>query len=493
MKTIAIIGAGIGGLTAALRLAHAGHAVDVFERHDGPGGKMRTVASAAGPIDAGPTVLTLRGVFEALFADVGERLDDHVTLIAEDTLARHYWRDGTQLDLMADAAASVRNVTQAFGKGAGQEFKSFSDRAARLFRAFDAPMMKAEAPSTAGLVARVMKQPLLALDMAPGRSLEATLARTFSEPKLRQLFGRYATYVGGRPDEAPALLSLIWAAEAAGVWRVKGGMHQLAGAIEALAQTRGVRFHYGADVSEIKLIDGAARGVTLNGETHAADQVLFNGDPRALGNGLLGSRLKPAVEPTALDPRSLSAAVLTFAGRPSGPELSHHTVFFNDDPADEFAPLAEGRIPTDPTLYVCAQGADRFEIIMNAPPTSLGATEAEPCLKTMLTALTRAGLTFHPTPTLANLTTPEMFETMFPASAGSLYGRSPKGMTSGLKRPRAQTAIPGLFLAGGGAHPGAGVPMAALSGQHAAAAMLRALPSTSMSTQTATRGGTLTA
>ena len=107
---IVVIGAGIGGLAAALRLAHAGCDVTVIERHAAPGGKMRTVPSEAGPVDAGPTVLTLRGVFEALFADVGERLADHVTLVAEPVLARHFWSDGTRLDLMADTALSAANV-----------------------------------------------------------------------------------------------------------------------------------------------------------------------------------------------------------------------------------------------------------------------------------------------------------------------------------------------------------------------------------------------
>ena len=110
-KHVVIIGAGIGGLSAALRLAHADVRVTVLERHATRGGKMRTVPSAAGPIDAGPTVLTLKPVFEALFADVDERLEDHVTLTPIETIARHFWSDGTQLDLYSDALASRESIT----------------------------------------------------------------------------------------------------------------------------------------------------------------------------------------------------------------------------------------------------------------------------------------------------------------------------------------------------------------------------------------------
>ena len=117
---IVVIGAGIGGLAAALRLSHQGCDVTVLDMHGAPGGKMRTVASDAGPADAGPTVLTMKPVFEALFDDVGEQLSNHLTLQPLTTLARHYWDDGASLDLNADPAKSLANVIAAFGPKAGQ-------------------------------------------------------------------------------------------------------------------------------------------------------------------------------------------------------------------------------------------------------------------------------------------------------------------------------------------------------------------------------------
>jgi len=481
---IAIIGAGIGGLSAALRLAHAGVAVTVFERHATPGGKMRTVPSAAGPIDAGPTVLTMKPVFDTLFSDAGQTLEDHVTMAPQDTLSRHFWHDGTTLDLMQDHAASAQNIRAAFGAKSAQEFTAFAARAAKLFDAFNPSMMQSAAPSVAALTRVVAGNPALIPAMDPLRSLSQSLQRQFSDPRLAQLFARYATYVGGLPDASPALLSLIWHAEAQGVWQVKGGMHQLARAIEKCAKSLGATFNYNSDVTRIEAQSGTACAVHTSDARHAVDAVLFNGDPRALSTGLLGPAAENTVPNAAVEPRSLSASVMSFAAIPKGADLSAHNVFFATDPRREYAPLTKGRPQTDPTLYVCAQDRfggntptdpERFEVILNSPPATTEKAR-HTCQTLILDRLSNHGLTFSPTP--QDVTQPQDFAQMFPASQGSLYGRSPHGMMAAFKRPTARTPLRGLYLAGGGAHPGAGVPMAALSAHHAVAAILKDLPST---------------
>ncbi|MGR3698023.1 MAG: phytoene desaturase family protein, partial [Roseovarius sp.] len=284
-----IVGAGIAGLATALRLAHAGLAVTVLERHAGPGGKMRALPSDAGPVDAGPTVLTMRGVFDTLFASVGARLEDHVELVPQTILARHFWPDGSSLDLFADEARSRAAIHTFAGDCAARQFTSFCARARRLFAAFDAPMMQAAAPSSLALAATALRQPALIRAMAPLSTLAQSLARQFDDPRLRQLFGRYATYVGGSPYQSPALLSLIWQAEAAGVWVVRGGMHRLAQSLATLASAKGAHFHYGTHVTRIETEGGQVRGVTLaDGTRLAAEYLVFNGDPRALASGALG-------------------------------------------------------------------------------------------------------------------------------------------------------------------------------------------------------------
>ncbi|MFN2307905.1 MAG: 1-hydroxycarotenoid 3,4-desaturase CrtD [Paracoccaceae bacterium] len=491
---IIVIGAGIGGLAAALQLSHAGVAVTVLESAGAPGGKIRTVPTSAGPSDAGPTVLTMRSVFETLFADAGERLPDHVTLHPLPVLARHFWPDGTTLDLHDDPDRTAAEITRTFGPDTARDYSRHGDRAARLFDAFDAPMMQTAKPSLLSIIATVAAQPALVRDMAPHQSLATQLDRTFTDARMAQLYARYATYVGGTPDQAPALLNLVSHAEASGVWRVEGGMQALPRAIADLARARGATFHYNTPVTALQRDTHGWTVKTANGPHHASG-VIFNGDPRALNDGRLGPQVTKAVPDSATTPRSLSAVVLSFAATAQGTDLSHHNVFFSDTPNAEFTPIRAGRLPDDFSLYLCAQdahkgGLGRFEVILNAPPgLTLTPEDKHRCLTQILTRFARFRLTFHPAPTVADMTTPQDWDTLFPASLGALYGRSPDGMMAAFKRPTARTKLKGLYLAGSGAHPGAGVPMAALSGRHAAAAIMQDHALTLRSAPTAMPGG----
>ncbi len=483
-RNAAIIGAGIGGLSAAAHLMALGCKVTIFDALPHPGGKMRSVATPAGPADAGPTVLTMVNVIAELFELVGTRLEDHVQIHQQPMVARHFWQDGSQMDLYSDPAASKESIHAFAGPAEAQAFVEFRARAERLFNGFNAPVMTAPEPSVLHSAKAVVRNPRLALDMAAHQSLAKLLDGTFRDPRLRQLFGRYATYVGGSPYQSPALLSLIWAAEEAGVWQVQGGMHSLAKALASALQSAGATICLNKNVSRILTGDGAVRAIELESGTKVdVDLVVFNGDPKALVDGHLGPGPQGAIAAEPLQSRSLSANVLAFAGKWSGPEILHHNVFFADDPRQEFDPISKGQAPKAATLYLCAQdrgegmaapqSAERFEVIENAAPTgpTHQAEEATQCLTRITQGFQKFGVTFDPVPTLHDLTTPTQFATLFPASHGSLYGQSPHGLTAAMARPTARTKIKGLYLAGGGTHPGAGVPMAALSGRHAGAAI----------------------
>ena len=497
-----VVGAGVAGLATALRLAHEGFSVTVLEQHKAPGGKLRSIASSQGPIDAGPTVLTMRSIFDELFRSVGEKLEDHLTLVRQKILARHWWPDGSKLDLFDDYETSQQEIYKFAGLVGFREFQTFFKRSRRLFEAFEEPMMHNITPSHFEAAKVVFKQPSLIKDLAPLHSLYSSLKRHFTDPRLAQLFGRYATYIGGSPYSSPALLSLIWQAEAKGVWTVRGGMHFLARTLKKLAESRGAQFYFNTMVHRLLVKDGKISGVQLfNGENLQADIVVFNGDPRALATGQLGPEFNQIATETKTDDRSLSARVWSFVSKVQGLDLVHHNVFFANNPREEFDAIKAGRMPTDPTIYVCAQDRgqnesypenERFEIILNAAPLTTAEPveeEFEKCQTLTMKTLGQFGLKFNLTPGRNALTTPHHFAKLFPASEGALYGQSPHGLTAAFRRPQSKTSIEGLYLAGGGTHPGAGMPMATLSARHAVEAILKDQISTSQFPQTDTHGG----
>jgi 1-hydroxycarotenoid 3,4-desaturase len=487
-RRVAVVGAGFGGLTAALRLAHAGLQVTVYEAQAAPGGKARRLPSVAGPVDAGPTVFTMREVYEEVFAEVGARLEDEVRLIPAEILARHVWPDGSTLDLLPDMAASEAAVAAFAGPAEAHAFRAFTARARLLFERFEGPVMRHPSPTPLG-VGRAMVGDAVRLlpAMAPFSTMWGALGRQFRDPRLRQLFARYATYMGGSPMASPGILMLIWWAEAKGVWYVEGGMAALAAALARRAEAAGAVFRYGEPVRRIRVEGGRVRGVVTDEGEHAADAVVFNGDPAALGAGLLGEGVRSVAPELAPAARSLSAWVWTFAGRPEGIDLAHHTVFFSGDYEAEFADLVtQRRAPSDPTVYVCAQdrgvgravpSPERLLMIMNAPADGErgdpDAEEVERCTTRVFGRLAASGLRLEaPEPSAATLTTPAGFARLFPGSGGAIYGMAPHGTMATFRRPMPRTRVAGLYLAGGAAHPGPGVAMSGLSGRLAAAAML---------------------
>jgi len=248
-----------------------------------------------------------------------------------------------------------------------------------------------------------------------------------------------------------------------------------------------VRFRYNAPVREIVVERGRAAGVVLaSGERIAAGSVVCNADAAALGAGHLGEAARRAASPVPAHRRSLSAMVWTASARTSGFPLTRHNVFFSDDYAAEFAALAAGRLADAPSVYICAQdrdsagaapgGAERIQIIVNAPAIGDGAgfsaAEIAACQRQMLDTVARSGLSLDLEPG-AVLTTPSEFAGLFPATGGALYGAASHGWAASFQRQGSRTRIPGLYCAGGSTHPGAGVPMAALSGRLAAHCLLQ--------------------
>lgn len=504
---VVVVGAGVGGLVAALQLACRGCQVTLVERAAAPGGKMRRVDVAGAALDAGPTVFTMRWVFEQIFASAGASLTNSLTLRPLDTLARHAWRPGERLDLHADRDRSADAIGAFAGPAEAKRFLAFCDQARSVYHTLEGPYIRSQRPTLFGLARDLGPRGLGVLaGLGPFASLWRSLARHFHDPRLRQLFGRYATYCGASPFEAPATLMLVAQVEMDGVWAVDGGMHALALALAALAERRGALLRYGVGCDEIIVRHGRASGVRLaNGERLDADAVVFNGDTAALAAGHLGAAVQRAVPATPHAARSLSAMTWALNARTEGFPLVRHNVFFADDYAAEFrAIFGEGRLPRGGTVYVCAQdretgvplalGApERLLCLVNAPAIgdrrTLTPAEIDACETDCFALLQRSGLEVERGPHNTRLTTPTDFERLFPATGGALYGPASHGWMASFRRPSSSSRLPGLYLAGGSVHPGPGVPMAAMSGQLAAATLMAHRDSTSRSRRVAISGG----
>jgi 1-hydroxycarotenoid 3,4-desaturase len=483
---VVVVGAGMGGLVAALELVRLGARVTLLEAADAPGGKLAPACVGGRSFDAGPTVFTMRWVFDELFESWGTSLDAQLVLRRMDILARHGWRNGSTLDLHADLARSAEAIAQFAGPREAQGFLSFAQRARRIYRALEAPFLRDTRPSMLSLMTRAARRDwrhaLQMLQISPFQTMWGALEHHFRDARLQQLFGRYATYCGASPFLAPATLMLVAHVEAEGVWTLDGGMAALGQALSALAVQRGVTLRCGTAVSQVLTAQGRACGVRLaDGEVIDADAVVFNGDAAALAQGLLGPEARTAVAPPQA--RSLSALTWLVVGKTDGFELQHHNVLFSADSRAEFDTLHRARpgVPADPTVYVCAQdrrsphsvptGPERLLCLINAPAHGLDhplrPEEIDPCQHILLQRLAHQGLRL--TPQALQVSTPTHFARRFPGTQGALYGEPPHGWRASFRRPDARSRLPGLYLAGGSIHPGAGVPMAALSGRLAAA------------------------
>ncbi len=497
---VVIIGSGMGGLASAVELAVAGLKVTLIEQGPKVGGKCQQLVVNGVGIDTGPTVFTMRWILDPLFEKAGTRLDDVLSVHRASILARHAWSGHERLDLFADRQRSADAIDKFSSRAEADRFLRFCDQAQTTYRTLEKAYIRSERPTLWSMNADLGLSGLKVLwDLGMFQSLWQSLARHFKDPRLHQLFSRYATYCGSSPLVAPATLMLIADVEMQGVWVIDGGMTALAQALAGLAEQHGAEIRFNQACRKILMQDDQVIGVQLaSGETVAADSVIFNGDVAALGD-LIGTPTAPPKN------RSLSALTLSMHAQTNGFPLVHHNLFFNQDYATEFQDIFHHqRLPTKPTIYICAQDRrdddqhrhtpERLLMLINAPAIgdthAFQAEETSPCLDAAFSLMDQCGLTIDRTDSNVLMTSPNQFHQWFPATGGALYGQATHGWMSAFDRPGSTCKIKGLYLAGGSVHPGPGVPMATMSGRLAAATLMGHLGLTKSSGRVVISGGT---
>ena len=473
---IIIIGAGVGGLSAAIHLAAAGKEVIILEQNAEPGGKMSRMQAAGFTWDRGPSVITMRPVFEQLFSSAGRRLEDYLTLEPVEPLTRYFYPDGTILDASRDLPRMLAQIEQIEPRDV-EGYLNFLAYAARLQR-ITGPVFIYDQPPTWRSFLRVPFWDWFRVDGL--RTMDAAIRGYVRSSHLRQFLGRFATYVGASPYLAPATLNVIAHVELnEGVWYPRGGVYQIAAALSKLAAELGVKIHFQSRVTNILLENREVRGVKLsNGEAVPARQVISNLDVTATRRHLLG-------EASAGREGDVSGSgfILLLGVARQYPELAHHNIFFSTDYAREFRQIfSEGVPPDDPTIYVAITSKTDHEhappdcenwfVLVNAPPLGPDfdwVTQAVAYRDLLLNRLAGRGYDLRPHLVYKQMLTPLDLQRETGGWRGALYGASSNNRWAAFRRPHNRAKdVHGLYFAGGSTHPGGGVPMVILSGKVAA-------------------------
>ena len=486
-EPIAIIGAGIGGLSAAIRLAAAGKRVAVFEQNSAVGGKMGQICEAGFCWDTGPSVITMRPVLDDLFASAGRQLDDYLTLQPVEPLTRYFYPDGIRLDASRDLSVMATQIAQLDERDV-EGYLAYLAYAARIHR-ITGPVFIYDRPPTWRSFTRVPPGDMFHID--PLRTMSAAIRSFVRSPHLRQLLERFATYVGASPYQAPATLNVIAHVElTGGVWYPQGGIYAIARALRRLAEELGVDIYTDCPVQNIVVENKRVRGVMLNqGGFQPAQAVVANVDVATVYQKLLplDIAIPNRVKPLTDGEPSCSGFILLLGIDKKHPELAHHNIFFSGNYPDEFNAIFQRGVPPDePTIYVAItsksdpehapDGAENWFVLVNAPP--LGSqfdwsTQAGFYRDLVLARLAQFGLDVREHIQIERMITPVDLAHQTGAWRGALYGTSSNSRWTAFRRPNNRCPdVSGLYFAGGTTHPGGGVPMVTLSGRVAAEMVL---------------------
>lgn len=484
-QNIIIIGAGLGGLSAAIRLARSGFSVCVLEKNETVGGKVNTLRANGYSFDTGASLLTMRHVLEELFAFAERRVEDYLEIVPLEPICRYFWSDKTVFDASTDLQKTESEIEK-LELADAVNFRRFLADAKRKYEVSEKTFLAHSLNDLPKLLRPKYLKDLLAISSM--RTLDSLVKSRFKSPKLRQLFNRYATYNGSSPFQTPATFALIPYVEfGLGAWYVRGGMYEIPKALERLATELGVEIKTKCAVEKILIESGKAVGVKLlGGENLPGDFVVANADAIETYRNLIEAKERKSFTDKKLNTiePSCSGFVLLLGVKKQFPQLAHHNIFFSDDYKAEFDALfKELRPAMNPTIYVCAtsrtdetqapEGKENLFVLVNAPytgPKTDWKKEASNYRDLIVKKLETFGLAdLENSIEFERMITPEDFEKKYHANRGSIYGVSSNGIFSAFLRPpnRARD-IENLYFVGGATHPGGGIPLVLLSGKIAA-------------------------
>jgi phytoene desaturase len=492
---VAVIGAGMGGMATAARLAKAGHQVTVYEASDRHGGKCRTEWIGNYAFDTGPSLLTLPAVYRDFFQRTGEVMGRVLELIAVNPSFDYRFSDGKSVKFAnLSRKETLAAVKESLGDNAAHEWDRVMSKAEAMWDVSREPFIESELRSIASL----LKRPTLLRDLriiAPWKSIRDL---KIEDLHLRNILDRYATYSGSDPRVAPAVLaSIAFVEEAFGAWHIKGGVGKLADAVYQRCLDRGVKFEFNSPVTSINHNGKQVTGVTLSsGSAVEYEIVVANADASLVYNKLiLGkvAKLKRTRKNLAKAEPSLAGFSLLLGLRPSDKPsgLSHHNVLFPKDYDQEFEDIFNRKVPVaDPTIYICAPnddamvkhpGHEAWFVLVNAPRHSESGIDGfnwsdkdanHRYAMKIIDAIEARGISVRDRLEVLEIRTPADLERTVMAPGGSIYGTSSNGARSAFLRAKNRSPLKGLYCVGGSAHPGGGLPLVGLSAEIVAQAVV---------------------
>ena len=497
MAKISVVGAGIGGMSAAARLAKQGHQVTVFENSDQSGGKCRTEWFGDYAFDTGPSLLTLPAVFRDLFLKTGKRIEHVLDISPVDPAFNYNFADGSKVTFPnLSNPKTYLEIEKSFGISASQSWRQIIERSEKMWEASRDSFIESELTSIWPLLLRrnLINQ---INQISPFTSLRSLSEKLNLDPHLKMIIDRYATYTGSDPRSAPAvLLTIAFVESTFGAWHIKGGIGQLSVALEQRCRDLGVDFQFKSLVTKILVERNKVEGVVLSeGKIIKSDLVVSNSDAEYTFNSLIGNEVSSARG----ERRKLKSATKSLAGfslllgldnKKSKPvDVKHHNVYFPENYDLEFDQIFTQKIPvTDPTIYLCApkdssmvKGADKeaWFVLVNAPrhePESGWDWKdgGQEYAQKIISKMDDLGLNVTNRLDFMEYRTPADLENYAMAPGGSIYGTSSNSPVSAFLRARNRSKVKGLFCVGGSAHPGGGLPLVGISAEIVAKAIGKA-------------------